>query len=353
MRLWSRALQALENHHLLRSTALLAAPAAAALAGLVVVGAMPIGPALATAVVLVAALAGMLGRHFREMAALRHYVESLRTALDKDSALPDLPRVTSPGIDPELPAAIAESARERQARRRELRAAISGNEALFAGLPDHPQQSRAQHDDHGRLHVQLSSLRPYLCKSKVFLEIGAGDCRLSLAVSKLVHRAVAIDAGHFSRWVLDAVEVPSPDRFVWTVDFASIGQGVPAGNGAAVGSDAAATVAFCGDAGCMMSLQEIETAARHDLPVTFVVFNDEALGAELHSMLTTAFDGAETAEIEAPEFADVAESLGARGETVRSVDDLRAIGDGIVPEGGPLVVDCKVDPSVRHPNQFD
>jgi SAM-dependent methyltransferase len=64
---------------------------------------------------------------------------------------------------------------------------------LFAALPDHPQRTRAQGDDHRHLEAQLSRLRPYLGKSQVFLEIGAGDCRLALAVSKLVRHAIAVD----------------------------------------------------------------------------------------------------------------------------------------------------------------
>ncbi|MFB6309623.1 MAG: thiamine pyrophosphate-binding protein [Salinirussus sp.] len=179
------------------------------------------------------------------------------------------------------------------------------------------------------------------------------DLALALDEALPADRTVVMDGGHFARWVLDGIRVPSPDRFVWTVDFASIGQGVPGGIGAAVGDDSAATIAFCGDAGCMMSLQEIETAARHDIPVTYVVFNDDALGAELHNMQVSAYDGAESAVVEAPEFAAVAEALGATGKTVRSVEEVAALEDAIPPRNGPLVVDCKVDPSVRHPNQFE
>ena len=96
---------------------------------------------------------------------------------------------------------------------------------LFAALPDHPQRARAQNDDHRHLEVQLSRLRPYLGKSQVFLEIGAGDCRLSLAVSKLVRRAIAIDVsdqlvkldqvpGNFSFVLSDGTSIPAPDGSV-------------------------------------------------------------------------------------------------------------------------------------------
>ena len=96
---------------------------------------------------------------------------------------------------------------------------------LFAALPDHPQRIRVQNDDHGHLQVQLSRLRPYLGRSKVFLEIGAGDCRLSLAVSPLVRRANAIDVSdellkldrapeNFSFVLSDGSSIPIPAESV-------------------------------------------------------------------------------------------------------------------------------------------
>ncbi|RDD63102.1 PAS domain-containing protein [Ferruginivarius sediminum] len=120
----------------MRSTALLSAPAVGTLAVLGVAGVMPLIPAIVTAVVTAGGIAALLARHSSEMASLRRFVEMLRTALDRDATLPEPPQVTSPGIDPELAEAIAESARERQVRRRELRAAINSNEAVLSGLPD-------------------------------------------------------------------------------------------------------------------------------------------------------------------------------------------------------------------------
>jgi hypothetical protein len=64
---------------------------------------------------------------------------------------------------------------------------------LFAGVPDHPQCARRQTDERDHVDVQLRELHRHLGKAKVFLEIGAGDCRLSFAVCARVGRVVAID----------------------------------------------------------------------------------------------------------------------------------------------------------------
>jgi hypothetical protein len=64
---------------------------------------------------------------------------------------------------------------------------------LFAGVPGHPQHTRLQNDDRGHVEAQLRALRRHLGEAQVLLEIGAGDCRLSFTVCKVVRRVIAID----------------------------------------------------------------------------------------------------------------------------------------------------------------
>ncbi|WP_323173388.1 thiamine pyrophosphate-binding protein [Natrialba sp. PRR66] len=162
------------------------------------------------------------------------------------------------------------------------------------------------------------------------------------------NRVVVSDGGHFSRWVLDGISTPKPADFHWTLDFAAIGQGLPHGIGAALNSGDRTPVTFCGDAGFMMAIQEVDTAVRNEIPMIIIVMNDNALGTEYHS-LQTANKYADVALLEAPDIADVARSLGADSYTVRSKDDLTAISDilGHQPDG-PVIVDCKTNSAVRH-----
>lgn len=156
------------------------------------------------------------------------------------------------------------------------------------------------------------------------------------------------DGGHFTRWIVDGISTPSPSDFIWTLDFAAIGQGLGAGIGAALATPDRPTYVFCGDAGSMMAIQEIETAARYDLPITIFVLNDETLGSEYHNLAPTG-GYAEAARIAAPEFSDVATAFGATGATVTDLTDL----DSLTPPldahpDGPRVIDCKINHQVRH-----
>jgi acetolactate synthase-1/2/3 large subunit len=160
-------------------------------------------------------------------------------------------------------------------------------------------------------------------------------------------RKVVTDAGHFTRWVVDGIQT-DPEDFTFTLDFAAIGLGLPMGVGTAVTAENCSCITICGDAGFMMSIQELETAVRNDIPMTIIVMNDSSLGSEYHSLDAKGEDP-NVALVSSPDFADIAESIGAEGHTVRSFEDLRTISGklGQKPEG-PLVIDCKVNHNVRH-----
>jgi ubiquinone/menaquinone biosynthesis C-methylase UbiE len=69
---------------------------------------------------------------------------------------------------------------------------------LYERLPHHPQLARkslAERREEAQLHlqIQMGFLRHFLQKDTTFLEIGAGDCSLSLEVADSVRRVYAVD----------------------------------------------------------------------------------------------------------------------------------------------------------------
>jgi len=165
-------------------------------------------------------------------------------------------------------------------------------------------------------------------------------------------RVVVSDGGHFTMWVLDGISVPSPGDFVWLYEMMSIGLGFPAGVGVARSvaerEDRSHCLTFTGDGGFMMSLQELDTAVRHDLPLVCIVMNDEALGSE-YVKLQKENHHPESAVIETPPIAEVASAMGATARTVRSLDDLEGLSALLEDsQPGPVVLDCRTDRDVRH-----
>jgi SAM-dependent methyltransferase len=94
-------------------------------------------------------------------------------------------------------------------------------EELFARVPHHPQLRRktSAHDTEEAITGQMRFLKRFLSPSSVFLEIGAGDCSLSLAVAGLVRKVYALDVsptitrqqsppGNFELVLSDGIGIP-------------------------------------------------------------------------------------------------------------------------------------------------
>ena len=78
---------------------------------------------------------------------------------------------------------------------------------LFRRVPSHSQLTRKVSDAERRAAIELrmSSLRRFLAPDTVFLEIGAGDCSLTMEVARHVRKCYALDV---SREILSGVNDP-------------------------------------------------------------------------------------------------------------------------------------------------
>ncbi|WP_170979311.1 thiamine pyrophosphate-binding protein [Roseomonas sp. HF4] len=125
---------------------------------------------------------------------------------------------------------------------------------------------------------------------------------------------------------------------------ASMGFALPAGIAAALHDPARGAVAFTGDGGLMMCLAELATAAEVGARVVTIVLNDGALSLidikQQQRQLPP--EGVRWAR---PDFAAVAEGLGARGFRAPDEDALRAALDAAFATDGPSLVDVTVDPA--------
>ena len=71
-----------------------------------------------------------------------------------------------------------------------------------------------------------------------------------------------------------------------------------------------------------MSMVEILTAVRHDIPVTAVVFHNRQWGAEKKNQVDFYNRRFVAGELDSPSFADIAKSMGAEGIVVDQLDQV-------------------------------
>ena len=117
------------------ATILIALPGIAVPIALALFGALAWTPALLGSGFVLAATALLLWHHFRHMGNVARYMELLRGNMAA-ATLPPPPSGASPLLAPGLDETLVQTTRERQRRRRELEAAIAGNEAILSNLPD-------------------------------------------------------------------------------------------------------------------------------------------------------------------------------------------------------------------------
>jgi acetolactate synthase-1/2/3 large subunit len=79
-------------------------------------------------------------------------------------------------------------------------------------------------------------------------------------------------------WTATELHLEQPGHWVSASDFGCMGYAVPAAIGAALGKPGHQVVALTGDGSFQMQMQEIVVAAHYQLPITYVVFNNDCLG---------------------------------------------------------------------------
>jgi thiamine pyrophosphate-dependent acetolactate synthase large subunit-like protein len=172
---------------------------------------------------------------------------------------------------------------------------------------------------------------------------------LALELDRLLpaNRNVVYDSGNM---LITApyISVPGPGHFKQSSDFASIGMGFGTAMGFAVGTPDRTTVFLLGDGSFLMTLGELETVAREDIPLVMVLINDCAYGAELHFLKERGMPVA-LSQFPDIDYAPVAEAFGFQAATVRTLDELRALAPMLANPGGPIFLDCKTNSSAVAP----
>ena len=113
-----------------------------------------------------------------------------------------------------------------------------------------------------------------------------------------------------------------PRSFLAAMTFGNCGYAFPAAMGAKVARPDRPAVAYVGDGAWGMSLNEVLTCVRENIPTTAVVFNNRQWGAEKKNQVLWFGDRYIGVQLENPSFAEIARSMGAEGVVVDNIDDV-------------------------------
>lgn len=133
---------------------------------------------------------------------------------------------------------------------------------------------------------------------------------------------VSTDIGNINSVANSYLRFEKPRSFFAPMSFGNCGYALPTIIGAKAAAPNRPAIAYAGDGAWAMSMVEILTAVRHDIPVTAVVFHNRQWGAEKKNQVDFYNRRFVAGELESPSFAGIAQSMGAESIVVDQLDQV-------------------------------
>ncbi|HWY90912.1 MAG TPA: biosynthetic-type acetolactate synthase large subunit [Solirubrobacteraceae bacterium] len=154
---------------------------------------------------------------------------------------------------------------------------------------------------------------------------------------------VTSDVGQHQMWAAQYYDFPKPRRWINSGGLGTMGFGLPAAMGAAVGCPERTVCCIAGDGSVQMNAQELATCAQEKIPIKVFIMNNGYLGM-VRQWQELFWDGryshVETGDH--PDFVKLAEAYGATGMRFEDKGTLVEDMKRAIATDGPVVVDVKV-----------
>jgi acetolactate synthase-1/2/3 large subunit len=157
---------------------------------------------------------------------------------------------------------------------------------------------------------------------------------------------VATDVGQHQMWAAQRQRATHPRNFVTSAGLGSMGFGLPAAIGAQMANPQRTVVAICGDGGFQMSIAELATLRRFNLPVKILLIDNQRLGM-VRQWQELFYDRrySHTDLSDNPDFVGVARAYGIRAESVQDPGELRDALERFFRSKEPSLLHCACFPA--------
>ncbi len=244
---------------------------------------------------------------------------------------------------------------------RPVELAINGDaRASAAALVEELRQIAGQRPRNGE-RVQLIAAERAKWQATLEAQAGANEpgrvdprrALAALAKARPANAMVATDIGNVCSVSNSYLHFDEPNSFFAAMAFGNCGYAYPTALGAKVGRPDRPSIAYIGDGAWGMSLAEVMTAVRENIPAVAVVFNNGQWGAEKRNQIDYFDNRFLGTELENPNFADVAVAMGAAGITVEHEDQ---VGDALqtaIASNRPTVINLRLTQALGDPFRRD
>jgi sulfoacetaldehyde acetyltransferase len=164
---------------------------------------------------------------------------------------------------------------------------------------------------------------------------------------------VSTDIGNVCSVSNSYLEFDEPQSFLAAMSWGNCGYALPAAMGAKVARPDRPAIAYVGDGAWGMSLAEVMTCVREQIPVVAVVFDNQQWGAEKKNQIdyfNSRFLGVNLAN---PNFAEIARAMGAEGITLSHADQVADALRAATASGTPTVLSLSLTRELGEPFRRD
>lgn len=153
---------------------------------------------------------------------------------------------------------------------------------------------------------------------------------------------VATDVGQHQMWAAQTVSFKRPRRFITSGGLGTMGFGLGAAIGSAMGTGEK-TVLVTGDGSFGMCLNELATAVTYNVPVVILLLNNGVLGM-VRQWQTLFFDKhySNTVLDRKTDFSALAKAFGADGTKAETLEELDSALKKAFAADGPYLIDCTI-----------
>jgi acetolactate synthase-1/2/3 large subunit len=214
--------------------------------------------------------------------------------------------------------------------------------ALAEALPRHNRRRALRHDEIARLKVASAA--------EAAERFPPQAAFIAALRAELPENGILVDEvtqiGHVMRlfW-----QTALPRTYLTPAYQGTLGWGVATALGAKAARPDVPVLCIAGDGGFLFNVQELASAVRHRLAVTFVVFTDNAYGNVRRSQVQDYGNRVIASDLTNPDFLKLADSFGIMGLRATSPDALRQALRKALASGEPALIEVPVG---EMPNPF-
>lgn len=155
---------------------------------------------------------------------------------------------------------------------------------------------------------------------------------------------ITTEVGQHQMWAAQFYYYKKPRTFLTSGGLGTMGYGLGACIGAKYGQPDKKVINIAGDGCFRMNMNEIATAARYNVPIIEIIFNNHVLGmVRQWQNLFYEERYSYTVLNDKLDYVKVSEAMGAKAYRVTKVDEVEDVLKKALAENGPVVIECLID----------